>query len=705
MRALPNSMGDSDKFINRELSWLSFNERVLQEASDSTVPVLERLRFLGIFSNNQDEFFRVRIATLRRLAAIGGKKAKDSIKYKPKKLLAEVQKVVMEQGKWFEEIYNDIQQELQKHGIHIINETQLSVAQGEFVKNYFNENVRPTLVPLMLTQVKQFPSLHDKAIYLALKLSVRNKPAAKQYALVEIPSDKTDRFVILPSVNKNQYIILLDDIIRYNLPEIFSAFPFNDYEAYTIKVTRDAELDIDNDISQSFLDKISRGVKARQKGEPVRLVYDGNIPKDLLDFIKGKMKLKDMDNIIPGGRYHNFKDFMKFPIIGPKNLTYPRLKPLQHRLLAINQSFFEVLKKQDVMLHYPYQSFSHFIDLLREAAIDPNVKTIKITLYRLAKKSMVINALINAAKNGKHVIAVVELQARFDEEANIKWARHLQDEGIQVIYGVPGLKVHSKLCLINRIENGKPRLYANITTGNYNENTSLVYADDALFTSDAKITKEVDHIFDFFERNYKVHQYKNLILSPHSTRKKFIKLIENEIENAQKGKRAEVFLKMNSLVDEEMITQLYDASRAGVKVRAIVRGICALVPGIEGMSDNIEVISIVDKFLEHSRVFIFHNGGEELYFISSADWMTRNLDYRIETGVPISDKSLQKELREILEIQWSDNVKARVVDAEQNNNHRQTSSKHKVRAQEAIYEYLRVKTAPAVSTHTLKTQA
>jgi polyphosphate kinase len=299
----------------------------------------------------------------------------------------------------------------------------------------------------------------------------------------------------------------------------------------------------------------------------------------------------------------------------------------------------------------------------------------------------------------------VELQARFDEEANIKWARHLQDEGIQVIYGVPGLKVHSKLCLINRIENGKPRLYANITTGNYNENTSLVYADDALFTSDAKITKEVDHIFDFFERNYKVHQYKNLILSPHSTRKKFIKLIENEIENAQKGKRAEVFLKMNSLVDEEMITQLYDASRAGVKVRAIVRGICALVPGIEGMSDNIEVISIVDKFLEHSRVFIFHNGGEELYFISSADWMTRNLDYRIETGVPISDKSLQKELREILEIQWSDNVKARVVDAEQNNNHRQTSSKHKVRAQEAIYEYLRVKTAPAVSTHTLKTQA
>lgn len=703
MKGLPNSMSDSDKFINRELSWLSFNERVLQEASDSTVPLLERLRFLGIFSNNQDEFFRVRIATLRRLAAIG-KKAKDTIRYKPKKLLADVQKVVLEQGKWFEEIYNDIQKELQKHGIHIINEKQLSAEQGEFVKNYFTENVRPTLVPLMLNQVKQFPSLHDKAIYLAIKLSVRNKPALKQYSLVEIPSNVQDRFIILPSVNKNQYIILLDDIIRYNLPEIFSAFPFNQYEAYTIKVTRDAELDIDNDISQSFLDKISQSVKARQKGDPVRLVYDGAISKDLLDFIKVKMKLKDMDNILPGGRYHNFKDFMKFPIVGPKTLTYPRLKPLQHKLLAINQSFFEVLKKQDVMLHYPYQSFSHFIDLLREAAIDPHVKSIKITLYRLASKSMIINALINAAKNGKHVVAVVELQARFDEEANIKWARHLQDEGIQVIYGVPGLKVHSKLCLINRTENGKTRLYANITTGNYNENTSQVYADDALFTSDPKLTKEVEHMFDFFERNYKVHNYKHLILSPHNTRKKFIKLIEHEIENAQKGKHAEIFLKMNSLVDEEMISYLYDASRAGVKVKAIVRGICALIPGIEGMSENIEVISLVDKFLEHSRVFIFHNGGDELYYISSADWMTRNLDYRIESGVPINDKNLQKELRDILEIQWSDNIKARVVDSEQNNNHRRNAGRQKVRAQDAIYEYLRAKASPTLSAHTpLKT--
>ncbi|MCW5909277.1 MAG: polyphosphate kinase 1 [Chitinophagales bacterium] len=696
-------MENSYKFINREISWLSFNERVLQEASDSNVPVLERLRFLGIFSNNQDEFFRVRIATLKRLLVLG-KRAKATIHFKPKKILEEVQRIVIKQGKWFEEIYNDIQEELKRNNIFIINEKQLSPEQGEFVKQFFHENVRHALVPIMLNQVKQFPELKDKAIYLAIKLSVKNKPDSRQYALAEIPTDVVDRFLILPSTNKSQYIILLDDIIRYNLPEVFSAFPFTGFEAYTIKVTRDAELDIDNDIAHSFLDKISKSVKARKKGEPVRFVHDSKIPKDFLDFIKTRMKLKDFDNVIPGGRYHNFKDFMRFPNVGAKNLTYPKLNALMHPLLLPDKSYFDVLKKQDVMLHYPYQSFSHFIDLLREAAIDPAVKYIKITLYRVATKSMVINALINAAKNGKHVLAVVELQARFDEEANIKWAQHLQDEGIQVIYGVPGLKVHSKLCLIARNENGKIKHYANITTGNYNENTSKVYADDALFTSDSKLTKEVEHMFDFFEKNYKVHQYKHLVLSPHSTRKKFMKLIENEIQSAKQGKKAEIFLKMNSLVDEDMIARLYDASCAGVKVRAIIRGICALIPGVPGMSENIEVISIVDKFLEHSRVFIFHNKGDELYFISSADWMTRNLDYRVETGVPIYDKKIQKELRDMLEIQWSDNMKARVVDEGRSNEHRVTGSRQKVRAQDAIYDYLRVKNSAALLTYTpLKT--
>ncbi|HWB64631.1 MAG TPA: polyphosphate kinase 1 [Chitinophagales bacterium] len=681
-------MATNGKFINREISWLSFNERVLQEAADPGVPVLERLRFLGIFSNNQDEFFRVRIATLRRLQAIG-KKAKATFHYKPKKILEEIHKLVIRQGNRFEEIYAEIQQELRRNKIFIINEKQLSKEQGEFVKGYFNELVRPALVPIMLNQVKTFPYLKDKTIYFAIKLSAKGKPALTQYALIEIPSDVGERFIILPSQNQNQYVILLDDIIRFNLPEVFSSFSFNEVNAYTIKVTRDAELDIDNDISQSFIDKISKGVKARQKGSPVRFVYDATIPRDVLHFLKTKLKMKDADNLIPGGRYHNFKDFMNFPDINHKELIYARIKPLTCKALSANTSFFEVLKKQDIMLHYPYQNFGHFIDLLREAAIDPNVKTIKITLYRVASKSMVINALINAAKNGKQVIAVVEVQARFDEEANIRWAKQLQEEGIQVIYGVPGLKVHSKLCLITRSENGKLNHYANITTGNYNENTSKVYCDDGLFTCDSKITKEVEYIFEFFEKNYRVHNFKHLIVSPYSTRKRFIKLIENETAIAKHGKQGEIFLKMNSLVDEEMIEKLYDASRAGVKIRMIIRGICALVPGVPGMSENIEAISIIDKFLEHSRIFIFHNDGDEQYYLSSADWMIRNLDSRIEVSCPIYDKRLQKEIRDMLEIQWKDNVKARVFDSTEQNTHRVTASKKRVRAQEAIYEYLK----------------
>lgn len=680
-------MPKNGRFINREISWLAFNERVLQEAADPNVPVIERLRFLGIFSNNLDEFFRVRIATLKRLVVLG-KKAKETIHFKPKKILEEVQKTVIRQNKLFESIYDEVQKELRRHKIMILNERQLNKEQSAFVRNYFEENVRPALVPIMLNQVKTFPYIKDKAIYLAIKLSNIHKSSTKQYALIEIPTDVVPRFIILPRNNSNHNVILLDDIIRYNLPEVFSQFGYNKIEAHTVKLTRDAELDIDHDISQSFIDKISRSVKARQKGNPVRFVYDSDIPADLLDYLKAKMKLTKLDNLIPGGRVHNFKDFIRFPQIGPANLRYEKVKPIPHPLLAANPSFFSVLKKQDVMLHYPYQSFSHFIDLLREASMDPNVKTIHITLYRLARVSMVINALINAARNGKQVTAVMELQARFDEEANINWAKHLQDEGIEVIYGVPGLKVHSKLCLIGRIENGKTQYYANVTTGNYNEFTSLIYCDDSLFTCDANITREVEYMFEFFEHNYRVHNFKHLILSPHSTRKRFVKLIENEMELAKKGKRAEIFLKMNSLVDEEMINYLYDASNAGVKIRVVVRGICALVPGVKGLSENIEVISIIDKFLEHSRVYIFRNNGDELYFISSADWMGRNLDSRIEVSCPIYSKRLQKELRDILEIQWTDNVKARVVDPLQKNEYRKTNGKRPVRTQLAVFDYL-----------------
>ena len=678
------------RYINRETSWLSFNERVLQEAEDKTVPLLERLKFLGIFSNNLDEFFRVRIATLKRLMEFG-KKAKTTLHVKPQKLLEEIQKIVIEQNLKFERVYKQIQQELRSHNIHIIDETKINAAQSKFIKSYFAEYIRPALVPIMLNQVKQFPYLKDKSIYLAIKLSQHGKPKLTQYAMIEVPTDQVKRFIILPSSNHNHYVILLDDIIRYNLPDVFSMFHFDKIEAYTVKLTRDAELDIDSDISQSFLDKLSKGVKMRQKGDPVRFVYDQKIPIDLLALFTSRMKLKKYDNLIPGGRYHNFKDFIDFPLLGADTLHYQAIKPLPHPALVHDKSMFDAIRNRDILLHYPYQSFSHFIDLLREAAIDPTVKSIKITLYRAAKKSKVINALINAARNGKEVIAVVELQARFDEEANIKWAKTLAEEGIHVIYGVPGLKVHAKLCLIERLENGKAVSYANLSTGNYNEVTSHVYSDESLLTADKHITSEVHHIFEFFERNYIVRQYKHLVPSPLKTRKKFVQLIDNEIQNAKQQKPASIFLKLNSLLDEEMIEKLYQASSAGVKIKLIVRGMCALIPGIEGMSENIEAISIVDKFLEHSRIYIFENNAEPLYYISSADWMVRNLDMRIEISCPIYDTHLQKEIRDIMDIQWSDNIKARQLNALQDNQYRKTASTIPIRAQEKIYQYLKKK--------------
>ena len=678
------------RFVNREISWLSFNERVLQEAADKTVPILDRLKFLGIFSNNLDEFFRVRVATVKRLMEFG-KKAKTTLHVKPQKLLEDIQKIVIKQNLQFEKTYREIHHELHAQKISVIDEKKLNAVQSRFVKTYFADHVRPSLVPIMLNQVKQFPYLKDKSIYLAIKLSVNEKPKMTQYALVEIPTDQVERFVILPSSNDNQYVILLDDIIRHNLPEVFFMFHFDKIEAYTVKLTRDAELDIDNDISQSFLDKISKGVKNRQKGDPVRFVYDQHMPPDLLALFTSRMKLRRFDNLIAGGRYHNFKDFMNFPQLGTENLHYEDVKPLPHPDLGRDKSIFDAIKAKDIFLHYPYHSFNHFIDLVREAAIDPMVESIKITLYRAAKRSKVINALINAARNGKQVTVVVELQARFDEEANIKWARTLAEEGIHVIYGVPGLKVHSKLCLISREEKGKAVLYANVSTGNYNEISSYVYSDESLLTADARITGEVVHVFEFFERNYIVRQYKHLIPSPLKTRKKFIQFIENEIYNAKHGKSASIFLKLNSLVDEEMIEKLYMASKAGVKVRIIVRGICALVPGVPDMSENIEAISIVDRFLEHSRIYIFENGGDPIYYISSADWMARNLDTRIEISCPIYDKRLQNELVDILNIQWSDNVKARLVNSAQDNQYRISPSQIKVRAQEKIYQYLKKK--------------
>ncbi|HEX9653780.1 MAG TPA: polyphosphate kinase 1 [bacterium] len=676
------------KLRNKELSWMSFNARVLQEASDPAVPLIERLRFLGIFSSNLDEFFRVRVATLKRIARLG-RPAKKILGQDPQKILARIQDIVLEQQAKFEQFYQQILAELGKENIFIIDELQLSAEQGEFVKNYFHREVRPKLIPIMLEPNVKFPVLKDKSIYLAVVLARKNDPQKAKYALIEIPSDVLPRFRILPDIGNKRYIILLDDVIRYGLEDIFSVFNFYIGGAYTLKLTRDAELDLSEDLSESYIRKVSKSVKQRKAGNPVRLVYDAQMPQEFLAFLTRQLGINKDDTVIPGSKYHNFKDFMNFPEVGPKRLRYEPQIFLPHENIDPRKSLFTTIRDRDILLHFPYHSFDHFIDLLREASIDPKVAAIKITLYRVAKNSSVVNALINAVKNGKSVTVVVELQARFDEETNIYIANNMQEEGVRVIYGVPGLKVHSKLCLITRREKNKAVHYACIGTGNLNEVTAKLYGDHFLFTADKRLTKEVHRIFEFFANNYKVSSFKHLIVSPYNMRQKFVRMIRNEIKNAQAGKEASIFLKMNNLADPFIIQELYKASAAGVKIKLIVRGMFSLVTGMPGLSANIEAISIVDKFLEHTRIYSFSNAGEPKYFISSGDWMTRNFDGRVEVTCPIYDKSIQAELQTFLDIQWQDNVKARSLDRGLSNGFSTRPPRSKMRSQFKLYDFLK----------------
>ncbi len=677
-------------YFNRDVSWLIFNDRVLQEAQDPNVPVLERLKFLGIFSSNLDEFFRVRVATLNRATKLG-QKAKKILIDDPTKTLEKIQILVLKQTEIFEEVYQKILKELDSHQIFIVNEKNLSLVHQKFIQNYFRQEVFSKLIPIMLDYLPNFvTSMKDQSIYLAICLSKSTKKNKPRYALIEIPSDVLPRFIVFPQIDEKQCIILLEDVIRYCLPEIFSIFDFDQFSAYTVKVTRDAELDIENDALESYIEKISKSVKARKKGRPVRFIYDESLPKDFLNFFTKKLRFSSSDNVIPGGRYHNFKDFTRFPRVGTKEFRYPPFEVLPHKDLQGEKSVLKIIREKDILIHYPYQSFDYMASFLREAAIDPKVVSIKMTLYRLAKNSNIVNALIHAVRNGTQVTVVVELQARFDEESNIYWANKLEEGGARVIYGVPGYKVHSKICLLARKEKGALVHYVNISTGNYNEETALYYCDKSLFTTDVRITDEIEELFHFFEDNIYPVKYKSLLISPFHMREKFSNLIQTEIHNARKGKPAHILLQTNSLVDREMIGKLYKASQAGVKIRAIVRGACSLVPGIPGISENIEAIGIIDRFLEHSRLFIFCNGGEEKYFISSADWMNRNLNYRIELACPIYDLSIQQEIREIFEIQFQDNVKARVIDAKHDNAYRKnTNSDTPIRSQIEIYHYLK----------------
>ncbi|HYG52673.1 MAG TPA: polyphosphate kinase 1 [Flavobacteriales bacterium] len=653
--------------INRDLSWLSFNARVLQEANDDRVPLIERLRFLGIYSNNQDEFFRIRVASLQRMDSLPAK-AKKQLGFDPRKILDKVFKIVVEQQMLFEQTFAQIIKKLQKKGIYHINEKDLTPKQSEFVKNYFSETVRPALVPIMLGKKSKFPDLKDKAIYLAIKLSYKKKKEDFRYSLIEVPAQVVSRFLVVPDQNKGcTNVILLDDVIRHCLFEIYSIFDYDKIEAYTIKITRDSELDVIEDYSKGIVEKLSRGLKKRKKGEPVRFIYDQQIPKDLLEFILDNLDLEANDQIIAGGRYHNFKDFIKFPNVGTPDLVNEPLPPVQHKHLHNKQSILGLIKQRDILISFPYQSFSYIIDLLREAAIDPKVKAIKINLYRVAERSKIINALLNAAKNGKDVTVIIELQARFDEENNIKMATKLEEEGVKVIYGVQGLKVHSKLISITRVEHGKEVLYAHVGTGNFHEANARVYCDHSFLTADPRITKEVAKVFTFFSANYQRGTYRYLFVSPFNTRTRFIELINNEIKNARRRHDAYITIKLNNLTDPELINKLYEAGKAGVKVRLIIRGMCSLIPGVKGLSENIEGVSIVDRFLEHSRVMIFCNDGNELIYLSSADWMERNLDRRVEVTVPIFDSEVRAQIRNVIGHQLKGTAKARILDKDQSN--------------------------------------
>jgi polyphosphate kinase len=677
-------------YINREISWLSFNERVLQEAADKTTPLIERLKFLGIFSNNRDEFYRVRVATVKRLAKLG-KKALSVYDEDPKDLLTRLQRKVIEQQITFENIYQELLKELAAKNVFIINEKQINASQVDFVKNYFSNELVSNLFPVMIDDSKPFPYMKDKASYLYLKLESILLNQRNKYAIIEIPSRTISRFVVLPKHGNKHYIMLVDDVIRFNTNQIFEVFGYKTVGAYNIKLTRDAELEMDNDVSKSMIEKISKSVKARKQGLPVRFVYDAAMPDDMLKYIMKKLGMAKKDNAIPGGRYHNFKDFINFPSLPEKDLSYNHPVPLYHKYLIRNPfTTLKAIKQKDILLHYPYHTYNHIINLLREASIDPSVESIKITLYRVADSSKIANALINAVKNGKKVMVLVELQARFDEENNIYWANKLQEEGARVIYGVPGLKVHSKLCIITARENGKEIHYSHIGTGNFNEKTSRIYTDFSLLTAHKEIANDLNKIFDFYENNYKVQSFKHLLVAPFFMRKDFIQLINKEIQFAKNKKTASITLKMNSLVDKEMISKLYEASNAGVKVTLIIRGACSLVTEMEGWSDNINAFSIVDKYLEHARVFIFNNNGQEKIYISSADWMSRNLDNRSEVAVPVYDEEIRKQIKDIINIQLSGNTKVRILDKRQDNAYKTAKpGEKKIRVQDEVYNYLK----------------
>ena len=680
-------MSTEKLYIEKELSWLSFNERVLQEAADKSVPIIDRIRFLGIFSNNLDEFYKVRFADVKRRIMISQERGGSN---SAKHLLSKMQSKAFKLNERFDELYSELIREMARRRIFLVNETQLNEYQQQWVRDYFRREVIPHITPLLLnkdTDVLQF--LKDEYAYIAVDLQHQDH---SQYALVEIPTDHLPRFVMVPEPKgrRRKTIILLDNIIRYCLDELFRAFfDYQQLNGYAIKMTRDAEYDLSNEVEHSLLEQMSEGLSQRLTAMPVRFIYEREMPSEMLAFLCEKLQISHYDSLIPGGRYHNFKDFIGFPNVGRDYLEYKPIPPLRCSDFIGYANSFDAISARDILLHYPYHTFEHITELVRQASFDPRVLGIKINVYRVAKDSRLMNSLIDAAHNGKKVTVVVELQARFDEEANIEWARILTDAGVHVVFGAPGLKIHSKLLLISRREDDQIKRYAHIGTGNFHEKTARIYTDFSLLTADPEITSEVRNVFGYIENPYQPVHFNHLIVSPRNSRMQLYHLIDSETANARAGKKAAITLKVNNLVDKGLINKLYSASSAGVKIKMIVRGMCSLVPGVEGFSENIKVISIVDRFLEHPRVLITHNNGDPIVYISSADWMTRNIDYRIEVAAPIRDPLLKQRIIDIINLHFIDTVKARYIDKEMTNRYVPRGNRKKVRSQMAIYDYLK----------------
>ena len=682
-------MNHSNLYLEKELSWLSFNERVLQEVADKSNPLIERVRFLGIFSNNLDEFYKVRFADLKRRILID-QEHNFSRKVKLQYLLETIQQKVLKSDKKFYSLYNDLLLEMARNKIFLINEHQLSLKQEKWLNHYFKYELYQHISPIIITDETNLTKfLKDNYTYLAVEIIYKKNI---RYALLEIPSDKIPRFINLPSesIHRRNSMILLDNIIRYCLNDIFKGcFNYDKINAYSMKITRDVECDLVTEMEFSLLKLISSTLKQRLTAKPIRFVYQRDMPNSMISLLCNKLSISNFDSVLPGGRYNNFKDFIDFPNVGKTNLVNRPLLQIRHIGFDSYRNAFDAIRTHDVLLYYPYHTFEHILELLRQASFDPNILAIKINIYRVAKDSRIIDSIIHAAYNGKKVTAVVELQARFDEEANIYWSKRLTEAGVHVIFSAPGLKIHAKLFLLSRLEGNNIIRYVHIGTGNFNEKTARFYTDYSLLTADSRITNEVQRVFNFIENPYRPVTFKYLIVSPQNSRRILYQLIDIEISNAQQNLPSGITLKLNNLLDKGLINKLYTASSYGVMINLLIRGMCSLIPGVVGVSEHIRIISIIDRYLEHDRVYIFENAGNKKVFLSSADLMTRNIDYRIEVAVNILDPQIKKIIIDIISIQLNDTVKARIINKELNNEYVDSKNNRKIRSQLAIYNYIK----------------